>query len=326
MHQFCVSGDIDRSIATVRTALGERARRARRRRCAGTSRARVHRARRRLLPLGRAARTTSTWTGSPRRRPSAGVAVVKGSDFLLDGGAARAAAGVLGGHRGPDRRGRPPARRGRRGRPRLIVCRVPDRTTMPAVPGLPLGRPAAHNAASVTHVGWRSSPPRPPRPAPIRGDASALPPPPRAPGGPAVPPPPDAAGPPGAACPRRPPSHRRSTAVGVACKPQPSAGGDAMTRSGRAATGRHVDHRPGAATGRGRPGPGDDPDPQRRRLAATAPAPTGTGRSARRRLRALRRRQAAARRVARTPRRWPRPARDDDAFVWLGLHEPSWPR
>ena len=86
VHQFCVSGDIDRSIATVCAALGERARV-----LAGVAaRAHpgrpVHRAGRRLLPLGRAARGRRRRQARCRPPPSAGVAVVKGSDFLLEGG------------------------------------------------------------------------------------------------------------------------------------------------------------------------------------------------------------------------------------------------
>ncbi|MGH3730860.1 MAG: PLP-dependent aminotransferase family protein [Micromonosporaceae bacterium] len=86
VHQFCVSGDIDRSIATVRTALGERSR---------------------LLAAGLRehvpdARFTEPdggyflWVDLPSDVDSArlqkvaadqhGVAIVKGSDFLLDGG------------------------------------------------------------------------------------------------------------------------------------------------------------------------------------------------------------------------------------------------
>ena len=61
VHQFCVSGDIERSVRTVSTALAERAARAAPR-CASTSPGDLHRARRRLLPLGGPAggRRTST--------------------------------------------------------------------------------------------------------------------------------------------------------------------------------------------------------------------------------------------------------------------------
>ena len=56
VHQFCVSGDIDRSIATVCDALGERADRARRVAAQAHPGRAVHRAGRRLLPLDRPAR------------------------------------------------------------------------------------------------------------------------------------------------------------------------------------------------------------------------------------------------------------------------------
>ena len=85
VHQFCVSGDIDRSIETVRAALGERARRlaaALREHIPGVSF---------TEPDG----GYFLWVELPqdvhvdRLVPAAaerGVAVVKGSDFLLDGG------------------------------------------------------------------------------------------------------------------------------------------------------------------------------------------------------------------------------------------------
>jgi 2-aminoadipate transaminase len=85
VHQFCVSGDIDRSIATVRTALGERVTLladAIRRHIPGAS---FH------VPTG----GYFLWVDLPadvdvaRLAPAAearGVAVVKGTDFLLDGG------------------------------------------------------------------------------------------------------------------------------------------------------------------------------------------------------------------------------------------------
>ena len=69
VHQFCVTGDIDRSIATVRAALSERATllaQALRREIPGLP---VRRARRRLLPLGRAAgrhRRGRRWPRPPR--------------------------------------------------------------------------------------------------------------------------------------------------------------------------------------------------------------------------------------------------------------------
>jgi len=85
VHQFCVSGDIDRSIQTVRTALGERVRvlaDALHEHIPGVSF---------TEPDG----GYFLWVELPddidvdRLLPAAaerGVAVVKGSDFLLDGG------------------------------------------------------------------------------------------------------------------------------------------------------------------------------------------------------------------------------------------------
>ncbi|WP_025618117.1 PLP-dependent aminotransferase family protein [Salinispora cortesiana] len=85
VHQFCVSGDIDRSIATVRRALGERAQT-------------LAEALRRHLPEARFVEPDGgyfLWVELPedvevdRLAPAAaerGVAVVKGSDFVLDGG------------------------------------------------------------------------------------------------------------------------------------------------------------------------------------------------------------------------------------------------
>lgn len=85
VHQFCVSGDIDRSIATVRRALGERAQV-------------LAEALRRHLPEARFVEPDGgyfLWVELPedvevdRLAPAAaerGVAVVKGSDFVLDGG------------------------------------------------------------------------------------------------------------------------------------------------------------------------------------------------------------------------------------------------
>ncbi|HEY0699190.1 MAG TPA: PLP-dependent aminotransferase family protein [Micromonospora sp.] len=85
VHQFCVSGDLDRSIATVRTALGERAR-------VLTESLRRH------LPEARFVEPDGgyfLWVELPsdvhvdRLAPAAterGVAIVKGSDFLLEGG------------------------------------------------------------------------------------------------------------------------------------------------------------------------------------------------------------------------------------------------
>ena len=85
VHQFCVTGDIDRSIATVRAALAERA-------------ALLAAALRREIPGATSSSPTAgtssgstcptTWT-SDKLVPAAagaGVAVVKGSDFLLEGG------------------------------------------------------------------------------------------------------------------------------------------------------------------------------------------------------------------------------------------------
>ncbi|WP_018255028.1 aminotransferase-like domain-containing protein [Salinispora mooreana] len=85
VHQFCVSGDIDRSIATVRRALGERAQA-------------LAEALRRHLPESQFVEPDGgyfLWVELPedvevdRLAPAAaerGVAVVKGSDFVLDGG------------------------------------------------------------------------------------------------------------------------------------------------------------------------------------------------------------------------------------------------
>ena len=56
VFQFCESGDIERSIATVRTALAERAGSLGCRSPAGDPGLRIPRTRRRLLPLGRASR------------------------------------------------------------------------------------------------------------------------------------------------------------------------------------------------------------------------------------------------------------------------------
>lgn len=85
VHQFCVSGDIDRSIATVRAALGERAR-------VLAAALREH------IPDARFTEPDGgyfLWVELPddvfvdELVPAAaarGVAVVKGSDFLLEGG------------------------------------------------------------------------------------------------------------------------------------------------------------------------------------------------------------------------------------------------
>ncbi|MEH1016817.1 PLP-dependent aminotransferase family protein [Micromonospora sp. CPCC 206060] len=85
VHQFCVSGDIERSIRTVSTALGERARL-------------LAESLRRHIPQARFVEPDGgyfLWVELPsdvhvdRLAPAAterGVAVVKGSDFLLDGG------------------------------------------------------------------------------------------------------------------------------------------------------------------------------------------------------------------------------------------------
>ncbi|MEV6365989.1 PLP-dependent aminotransferase family protein [Micromonospora musae] len=85
VHQFCVSGEIDRSIETVRAALGERARV-------------LAESLRRHLPEARFVEPDGgyfLWVELPedvlveRVAPAAaerGVAVVKGSDFVLDGG------------------------------------------------------------------------------------------------------------------------------------------------------------------------------------------------------------------------------------------------
>jgi DNA-binding transcriptional MocR family regulator len=85
VHQFCVSGDIDRSIATVRTALAERA-------------SLLAQALRRDIPDAAFHDPDGgyfLWIDLPddvdvnRLAPAAadrGVAVVKGTDFLLDGG------------------------------------------------------------------------------------------------------------------------------------------------------------------------------------------------------------------------------------------------
>ncbi|MCG5463943.1 PLP-dependent aminotransferase family protein [Micromonospora sp. NPDC053740] len=85
VHQFCVSGDIDRSIETVRAALGERSQV-------------LAESLRRHLPQARFVEPDGgyfLWVEFPedvlvdRLAPAAaerGVAVVKGSDFMLDGG------------------------------------------------------------------------------------------------------------------------------------------------------------------------------------------------------------------------------------------------
>ncbi|KOX14674.1 aminotransferase-like domain-containing protein [Micromonospora profundi] len=85
VHQFCVSGDIDRSIDTVRAALGERSQV-------------LAESLRRHLPQARFVEPDGgyfLWVEFPedvlvdKLAPAAaerGVAVVKGSDFVLDGG------------------------------------------------------------------------------------------------------------------------------------------------------------------------------------------------------------------------------------------------
>jgi 2-aminoadipate transaminase len=85
VHQFCVSGDIDRSIATVGTALGERA-------------ALLAKALREHIPGVRFTEPDGgyfLWVELPEdvdvdllvpEATARGVAVVKGSDFLLEGG------------------------------------------------------------------------------------------------------------------------------------------------------------------------------------------------------------------------------------------------
>ncbi|HEX6498563.1 MAG TPA: PLP-dependent aminotransferase family protein [Micromonosporaceae bacterium] len=85
VHQFCVSGDLERSIATVRSALSERA-------------ALLAEALRELVPGARFTEPDGgyfLWVELPedvdvdKLVPAAtarGVAVVKGSDFLLEGG------------------------------------------------------------------------------------------------------------------------------------------------------------------------------------------------------------------------------------------------
>ncbi|TCB92699.1 PLP-dependent aminotransferase family protein [Micromonospora zingiberis] len=85
VHQFCVSGDIERSIETVRAALGERARV-------------LAESLRRHIPEARFVEPDGgyfLWVELPedvdvdRLAPAAaerGVAVVKGSDFVVDGG------------------------------------------------------------------------------------------------------------------------------------------------------------------------------------------------------------------------------------------------
>ncbi len=85
MHQFCVSGDIERSIETVRAALGERARV-------------LAESLRRHIPEARFVEPDGgyfLWVELPedvevdKLAPAAaerGVAVVKGSDFVIDGG------------------------------------------------------------------------------------------------------------------------------------------------------------------------------------------------------------------------------------------------
>ena len=86
VYQFCVSGDLDRSIATVRTALAERAlvlAEELRRRVPG-----VHF----TEPDGgyflwvELPEHVDGGRVGPRRHSNAGWAVVKGSDFVLEGG------------------------------------------------------------------------------------------------------------------------------------------------------------------------------------------------------------------------------------------------
>ena len=120
VHQFCVSGDIDRSIATVSAALERAGHACWPRRCASTS------------PASRFTEPDGgyfLWVELPddvdvdKLLPAAaerGVAVVKGSDFLLEGGQHSLRLAYSARHRRPGRRGRPPAGRGDRRRTRLI--------------------------------------------------------------------------------------------------------------------------------------------------------------------------------------------------------------
>ncbi|MDQ7911079.1 PLP-dependent aminotransferase family protein [Phytohabitans sp. ZYX-F-186] len=85
VHQFCVSGDIDRSIETVKAALGERARvlaAALREHIPGVRFTEPDGGYFLWIELPEGVRADDVFTAAAER----GVAVVKGSDFLIEGG------------------------------------------------------------------------------------------------------------------------------------------------------------------------------------------------------------------------------------------------
>jgi DNA-binding transcriptional MocR family regulator len=85
VHQFCVSGDIDRSIATVKAALGERAgvlAAALREHIPGVRFTEPDGGYFLWIELPDDVRADDVFTAAAER----GVAVVKGSDFLIEGG------------------------------------------------------------------------------------------------------------------------------------------------------------------------------------------------------------------------------------------------
>ena len=85
VYEFCASGAIERSIETVRTALAKRALTLSRSAAARAAGGRVHRAGRRLLHVGHAAEGTDV-AKLFKAAADLGVAFVKGTDFLLEGG------------------------------------------------------------------------------------------------------------------------------------------------------------------------------------------------------------------------------------------------
>ena len=116
VHRFCVSGRLDRSIATVKAALAERVDVLTAGARARAARGALRRPRRRLLHVGRAAR------GDRRRRPlprgpGAGRALREGHGLPARGRPQHAAPGLLRRDARRDRRGRhPPGLRGARRR------------------------------------------------------------------------------------------------------------------------------------------------------------------------------------------------------------------
>ena len=136
--------------------------------------------------------------------------------------------------------------------------------------------------------------------------------------------PPDAAGPPGAAL-----AGATVTAAiidgGVRCEPAAARGEAGAMADGRQPERTHRDQRRTGLQARalGRPGAGDDPDPQRRPAAAgrRAGRPGSAARSSTARSTSTASASPATGDYARGAA--PRPASSDDAFVWLGLHEPD---